>query len=70
MQGNANQPSNTVDTLAIVQAGQDQYIAQRLPAWIAQLGRAEYRYLSEGAASVAGLPRRLVGSVGEAAQPG
>lgn len=47
MQGNANQPSNTVDTLAIVQAGQDQYIAQRLPAWIAQLGRAEYQYLSE-----------------------
>ncbi|WP_426808882.1 NEL-type E3 ubiquitin ligase domain-containing protein [Pseudomonas sp. WOUb67] len=47
MQGNTRKPSAAVDTLAIAQACQDQYIAQRLPAWMLRLTKAEFNLLSE-----------------------
>lgn len=47
MQGKSTSPSNAVDALAIAQACQDHYIAQRLPAWMAKLTVADYRLLSQ-----------------------
>ncbi|HBM64100.1 MAG TPA: hypothetical protein DD418_10200 [Pseudomonas sp.] len=47
MQNNSSQPSAAVDTLAMAQACQDHYIAQRLPAWMKRLSMAEFTLLSE-----------------------
>ena len=47
MQNNSRQPSAAVDTLAMAQACQDHYIAQRLPAWMKRLSMAEFTLLSE-----------------------
>ncbi|WP_420170372.1 NEL-type E3 ubiquitin ligase domain-containing protein [Pseudomonas alloputida] len=47
MQNNSRQPSAAVDTLAMAQACQDHYIAQRLPAWMKRLSVAEFTLLSE-----------------------
>ncbi|CAO3308331.1 MULTISPECIES: NEL-type E3 ubiquitin ligase domain-containing protein [unclassified Pseudomonas] len=47
MQNNSRQPSAAVDTLAMAQACQDHYIAQRLPAWMKRLSGAEFTLLSE-----------------------
>ncbi|MFK0094493.1 NEL-type E3 ubiquitin ligase domain-containing protein [Pseudomonas sp. NPDC090592] len=47
MQGNSTSQPTTVDALAIAQACQDHYIAQRLPAWMARLSVAEYRLLNQ-----------------------
>jgi len=47
MQNNSSQPSAAADTLAMAQACQDHYIAQRLPAWMTRLSVAEFTLLSE-----------------------
>ncbi|MGE8058824.1 NEL-type E3 ubiquitin ligase domain-containing protein [Pseudomonas sp. NPDC089547] len=47
MQGNSTSQPTAVDALAVAQACQDHYIAQRLPAWMARLSVAEYTLLSQ-----------------------
>lgn len=46
MLNNSSQQAAAADTLAMAQACQDQYIAQRLPPWLMRLSVAEFTLLS------------------------
>lgn len=63
MQNNSRQPSAAVDTLAMAQACQDHYIAQRLPAWMKRLSMAEFTLLNEALPELLACRAGLVSSL-------